>query len=193
MDLVLASTSPYRRALMERLGLPFRCRAPLCDEDQLKMELGAVTPKRLAERLAEAKALSLAEVEPHATIIGCDQVAEFDGLVFSKPGHAERAVEQLMSMSGREHTLITALVVWSGGEVLRHTDVTTLRFRSLDRDQVERYVAADQPLDCAGAYKLEARGIVLFDQVLSDDFTAITGLPLIALTSILRDFGHVLP
>ena len=161
-ELVLASTSVYRRALLERLGVPFRWRAPLCDEESFKSE--RIDPRSLAETLAHAKAASLVEAEPDAAIIGCDQVVSFQGQVFGKPGSVDRRVEQLSAMAGQTHELITALVVIHGERTFRHTDVTTLRMRRLSRAAIERYVAADQPLDCAGAYKLESRGIVLFEQ-----------------------------
>lgn len=190
-DLILASTSRYRKALLERLGAPFRCLAPRVDEEAFKA-LG-LEPRDLAERLALAKARSLAEEEPEATIIGTDQLVAFEGQVFGKPGNIENAVEQLSLMAGRTHELITALVVWHEGQALTHTDVTRLWMRPLHRDEIERYVAADRPIDCAGAYKLEERGIVLFDRIESNDHTAITGLPLVALTSILRTLGYPIP
>ena len=190
-ELVLASTSVYRRALLERLGVPFRWRAPLCDEESLKSERS--DPRTLAETLAHAKAASLVEAEVDAAIIGCDQVVSFQGQVFGKPGSIARAVEQLTAMAGQTHELITALVVIHGERVFRHTDVTSLRMRRLSREAIERYVAADQPLDCAGAYKLESRGIALFEKIESDDHTAVTGLPLIALVTILRELGYEIP
>jgi septum formation protein len=190
-DLVLASTSVYRRALLARLGLPFRWRAPLCDESERKGQDS--DPRTLAERLALAKAESLVAAEPGAAIIGCDQVVTLDGHVFGKPGTAARAVEQLTAMEGRPHDLITALVVVVGGQTYRHTDVTTLWLRPLSRAEIERYVAADEPFDCAGSYKLEARGIALFEKIVSSDHTAITGLPLIALVSILSELGFAIP
>src|SRR5262249_3882020 len=152
--LVLASTSGYRRGLLERLGVPFRCRAPLCDESALQRESAGLEPRRLAETLAMAKASSLGKEEPVSTIIGCDQLVSFGGRVFGKPGTAERAIDQLLSMSGQTHELITALVVIRGLNVFRHTDVTRLRMRPLSRDAIERYVAADRPFDCAGSYRL---------------------------------------
>ena len=190
-DLILASTSRYRKALLERLGVPFRCLDPRVDEESFKM-LG-LEPRELAERLALAKARRLAEEEPEATIIGCDQLVAFEGQVFGKPGSIANAIEQLSSMAGRTHELITALAVWHEGQALTHTDVTRLSMRPLQRDEIERYVAADRPIDCAGAYKLEERGISLFDRIESSDHTAITGLPLIALTSILRTLGYPIP
>jgi septum formation protein len=190
--LVLASTSIYRRALLERLGVPFRARAPLCDEESFKGK-GQQDPRALAETLARAKAASLVRVEPDATIIGCDQVVSFQGQVFGKPESFARAVEQLVAMAGQTHELVTALVVLHGGRVYRHTDATFLRMRSLSRSAIERYVDADRPFDCAGAYKLEARGIALFGKIESDDHTAITGLPLIALVTTLRELGYDVP
>jgi septum formation protein len=179
--------------LLERLGIPFRCRAPLLDEEALAIRSADLGPRALAERLALAKAVSLCVEEPDATLIGGDQLVSFDGRVFGKPGRGEAAVEQLVAMAGRSHDLITSLAVWHDGQTYLHTDVTTLRMRSLGRDEIERYVAADQPLDCAGAYKLEERGIVLFERIESQDHTAITGLPLIALTTILRMLGFPIP
>ena len=190
-EFVLASTSVYRRSLLERLGLPFRWRAPLCDEEFLKGE--KTDPRALAETLAHAKAASLVEAGVNATIIGCDQLVSFQGQVFGKPGSVAGAVEQLAAMAGQTHELITALVVTHGGRTFRHTDVTRLRMRRLSREAIERYVTADRPLDCAGAYKLESRGIVLFEKIESDDHTAVTGLPLIALVTILRELGFLVP
>jgi septum formation protein len=190
-DLVLASTSPYRRALFERLGIPFRVRAPMCDESSVK----AIEPDamRLAERLANAKAASLRSAEPVAIIIGGDQVVSLEGQVLGKPVTAERAIAQLLSLSGKTHELITAMVVINEDRVFRHTDVTKLRMRQLSRREIERYVAKDQPLDSAGSYKIESRGIGLFESIESDDQTAIMGLPLIALVSILRELGYEIP
>ena len=124
-----------------------------------------------------AKASSLSGEEPDSTIIGCDQLVSFGGRIFGKPGTAERAVDQLASMSGRTHELITAMVVIRRAEVFHHTDTTQLRMRSLSRDTIERYVAADRPLDCAGSYKLESRGIVLFDRIESEDHSASPEYP----------------
>ncbi len=192
-SLILASTSVYRRALLARLGVPFRCRAPLCDESVIRRAEAGTEPRLLAEKLALTKASSLVDEEPEAAIIGCDQLVSFQGQVFGKPGTAAGAVEQLVAMAGRGHELITAMVVIRGGEGVCHTDITRLRMRRLSRDAIERYVAADEPIDCAGSYKLESRGIVLFDRIESDDHSAITGLPLIALVNILRDMGFAIP
>ena len=141
-ELVLASTSPYRSALLERLGVPFRCRAPRCDEEKLKGR--QPDARSLAEDLALAKATSLLADEPDAAIIGCDQLVAFQGRIFGKPGTAAEAIEQLSAMAGQTHVLITALVVVHRERVFRHTDVTTLRMRNLSRSAIERYVKADR-------------------------------------------------
>ena len=190
-DLILASTSPYRRLLLERLGVPFRCLPPLVNEEALKT--GGIPPLSLAERLATAKAESLDQAEPGATVIGGDQVVAFAGRVFGKPGSLGDAVNQLTAMAGATHQLITALAVRHEGRTILHTDVTSLRLRPLTPDEIERYVRADRPLDCAGSYKLEERGIALFEKIETADHTAILGLPLIALTTILRKLGYSIP
>ena len=191
MDLILASTSPYRRAQLGRLGLPFRAIAPLVDEESIKDP--ALDPRTLAETLAIAKASSLADRWPEAAIVGGDQLVVIDGQILGKPGTAEAAVEQLSRLAGRSHDLITALAVWAGGRRIVHLDVTVLHMRRLEPVSIERYVAADRPIDCAGSYKWEERGVALFERVESADPTAIPGLPLIALTSILRDLGFTIP
>ena len=188
---ILASTSPYRRQLLERLGVPFAAIAPACDEEALKRP--DLTPRALAESLARAKADSLVPGHPLAAIIGGDQVATIDGRILGKPGTAAKAAEQLALLAGRTHELITAIVVRHGAQAHAHTDVTRLTMRRLDRAQIERYVAADRPLDCAGSYKLECRGVALFERIESDDHSAITGLPLIALTRILTGLGFAIP
>lgn len=189
--LILASTSPYRRAQLERLGLSFTARAPLCDEEALKDP--SLPPERLAPLLAEAKARSIAEGAPDAVVIGGDQVACCAGRILGKPGTAERAVEQLLHLAGREHELLTAVCIIHRGVVRQHLDRTVLAMRRLDRAALTRYVASDQPLDCAGAYKLEAGGIALFERIDSQDHSAITGLPLVALTRMLVECGLTIP
>jgi septum formation protein len=195
LDLILASTSRYRRQLLARLGLPFRVLAPVCDEDDHKQV--HLEPRALTEALALAKAQSLQASWPAATIIGSDQVAaveEGDGwLVLGKPGDADRAVEQLACLAGRTHHLVTALAVVHRGRIWRHTDVTKLTMRPLAGADLRRYVDLDRPFDCAGAYKLEAHGIGLFSRIDSADHSAITGLPLLALTGILAEIGYAVP
>ena len=190
-NLILASTSVYRRELLARLGIPFRCVAPRFDESELSRD--GKTPRAVAEALAEGKAVSIAVLEPGATVIGCDQLVALEGRILGKPGSLERAVEQLETLAGRTHELITALVVLRAGRTLRHTDVTRLRMRALTRPEIERYVKHDRPVDCAGSYKLEQQGIVLFESIESEDHSAITGLPLIRLTGLLRTLGYAVP
>lgn len=152
-----------------------------------------MAPRSLAERLARAKAASLIGDEPGAVLLGGDQLVAFEGQVFGKPGSESAASEQLLAMAGRSHELITAVAVWGRGAWVEHTDVTTLWMRPLTPEEVRRYVAADRPTDCAGGYKLEGRGITLFQRIDSADQSAITGLPLIAVTTILRDLGFAVP
>lgn len=192
MGIVLASTSPYRMQLLQRLGLPFEQRTPLCDESALKRGPypGAAG---LARMLATAKIESLVPVHPDDTLIGSDQVVELDHQVLEKPGTVERAVEQLSLLSGRSHRIATAVAVWDEGRLSTYVDVTTLTMRTLDLPEIQRYVAADLPLDCAGAYKFESRGITLFERVESADYTAIIGLPLMALATMLRGIGYIIP
>ena len=190
-DLVLASTSPYRRALLARLGVPFRCLAPRFEESSVSI-IGK-DPGEAAELLARGKAESIAAAEPAATVIGCDQLVSFEGRILGKPGTMERAIEQLETMAGRSHDLITALIVIQGNESVCHVDSTRLWMRPLTRPELKRYAAHDQPVDCAGSYKLEERGIVLFEKIETQDHTAIIGLPLIALVGFLRQFGFRVP
>jgi septum formation protein len=191
MELILASTSLYRKAQLERAGLAIQTIPPGVDEENLKGS--GLAPRALAERLAYEKAAAVALNRPHAVVIGGDQLAEVDGRVLGKPGTEARAVEQLALLSGRTHTLITAISVIHGSAIHRHTDVTRLTMRALTAEELSRYVAADRPIDCAGAYKLESRGIALFEKIESDDHSAITGIPLIALISILRSLGVEVP
>jgi septum formation protein len=176
---------------MARLGIPFRCEPPDFDESSVPRE--GLAPRRLAETLADGKAGRVLGRNPSSVVIGCDQVAHLDGLVLGKPGDVSRAVAQLEALSGRTHELVTAMVVLFEGRRFAHTDVARLRMRPLDRRGIERYVEADLPTDCAGSYKIEGRGIVLFERVEADDFTAITGLPLLALTRILAELGVEAP
>ena len=190
-ELILASTSPYRRALMDRLGLPFRWLPPRFDESSVRDQ--DADPRWVAEARAAGKAESLAGSHFGATIIASDQVAVLENRVLGKPGTKARAVDQLLELSGRPHTLITSLVVRQGNKRFGHLDISRLTMRALRREELKRYVERDSPLDCAGSYKLEAGGIVLFERIETEDSSAITGLPLIALTTILRELGYAIP
>ncbi len=183
--LILGSTSRYRRELLQRLGLPFEAVAPRVDETPQPGE----TPAALAERLAQAKADEVAARHPGAVVIGSDQVAELDGVAIGKPGTHERAVEQLRAMRGRSVVFHTAIAVRHGDfSALRRVPVT-VRFRALSDAEIETYLRAEQPYDCAGSAKSEGLGIVLLDAIESDDPTALVGLPLIATAALLRGAG----
>ena len=188
--LILASTSTYRRELLARLRLPFDVARPEVDERPLPGE----TPTYLAERLAIAKARVIAEREPRAFVIGSDQVAELGEQPLGKPGSRDGAIAQLGAMSGREVRFRTAVCLQRQGDAPRIAmDTTTVRFRSLPLAEIERYVDAEQPLDCAGSFKSEGLGIALFEAIDSSDPTALIGLPLIATARLLREAGFTLP
>ena len=188
--LILASTSRYRRELLARLRLPFEVASPETDESPLPGE----TPLALARRLAAAKAAAIAVRAIDAWVIGSDQVAELDGIALGKPGSRDRALRQLESMSGREVVFRTAVSVVNGdGRAFHGDDATIVRFRALDAQAIARYVDAEQPFDCAGSFKSEGLGIVLFDAIVSQDPTALIGLPLIATARLLRQAGFALP
>jgi septum formation protein len=190
--IVLASTSRYRRELLQRLRLEFEVLSPGVDETPLAAE----SPRDTGLRLARAKAVAVAAVRPGAVVIGSDQVAELDGAVLEKPLEHERAVEQLLRMQGRDVLFHTAVAV-AGPEAERvQADVvpTLVQMRSLPRNALEAYLRADRPYDCAGSAKIESLGIALVERVQSDDPTALIGLPLIRLTSMLAAAGvTVLP
>ena len=188
--LLLASTSPYRRQLLSRLRIPFDIARPEVDETPHPGE----SPLALAQRLAAAKAATVAAREGGAWVIGSDQVAELDGEPLGKPGGRDQALAQLAAMSGRSVAFRTALCVMHR-ELGRFdaVDTTVVRFRSLAGDDIARYVDAEQPFDCAGSFKSEGLGIVLFEAIDTSDPTALVGLPLIATARLLRLAGFALP
>ena len=185
--IVLASTSRYRRELLERLRLPFEIEAPAVDETALMAE----APLATALRLAQTKALAVQARNEDAIVIGSDQVAEIDGQPLGKPGTHSRALAQLEQLSGRAAVFHTAVaLVKPFGQGLRVASVpTTVHFRSQTRDALDNYLRLDQPYDCAGAAKVESLGIALIARVESDDPTALIGLPLICLITMLADAG----
>lgn len=185
--LVLASTSPYRRELLGRLGLEFTTFAPHLNEAPLAGESASAT----AVRLALAKARAAVATFPDALIVGSDQVAELDGVRLDKPGRRERALEQLERVSGREVVFHTAacLLEARNGRVQERLVSTQVRFRTLSRSQISAYLDREQPYDCAGSAKSEGLGIALLESIRGDDPTALIGLPLIAVVSMLRDAG----
>jgi septum formation protein len=194
--LILASTSAYRRELLARLRLPFSCTAPGVDETRR----GGERPLALAIRLARAKASAVALQHPDAWVIGSDQVAarieDSDGeLILGKPGTAARCKEQLQSCSGRTVAFMTAVAVLrhNSHSVHEFVDTTRVVFRALDDATIERYVALESPLDCAGGFKSEGLGIALCESIDSADPSGLIGLPLIQLGKVLRGVGFQLP
>lgn len=198
--LILASTSPYRAQLLGRLQLQFEQLSPDCDETALPAE----SPEALVRRLSEIKARSVLDelVGKSATsaatplvVIGSDQVADCNGKVLGKPHTVERAHEQLSLMSGQDVVFRTGLCVATSGKSAITVDVVnvTARFRELGRDEIERYVSAEKPLDCAGSFRSEALGIALLSALEGDDPNALIGLPLIQLAKRLRALGMQVP
>lgn len=191
ISLVLASTSSYRRQLLERLGIAFAQSRPDVDETPLAEE----PPTATAERLALAKARAVAGRHPGALIIGSDQVAYREQRRFDKPGTIENAIAQLRQMSGQSiffHTALCLLDSRDGSHQLEAIQVEA-KFRTLDEEEIARYVAREQPLDCAGSAKSEGLGIALLEYMRGDDPTALIGLPLIALSRMLRKHGLQVP
>ena len=191
LTLILASTSAYRRELLQRLRLPFETEAPGVDEASLPGE----TPEQVARRLSLEKARAVARRHPGALVIGSDQTATIDGVqTVGKPGTHERAVEQLRAASGRELIFHTGLCLWRpDGPALVDCIDTRVQFRSLSDDEIERYLRAETPYDCAGSAKSEGLGVTLMAAQHGPDPTALIGLPLMRLAAMLREAGVRLP
>ncbi|MFM2111392.1 MAG: hypothetical protein RLZZ271_52 [Pseudomonadota bacterium] len=189
-SLVLGSTSPYRRELLSRLRVPFEVCAPKVDETPMPGE----EPKALALRLALAKANAVASQFPDAVVIGSDQVADLNGLSLGKPGTHERAVAQLTQMSGQTVVFQTALAVVRLGTGFEQVDLAQVKvqFRTLGATEIENYLRAEQPYDCAGSAKSEGLGIALLERIDNDDPTALIGLPLIRTARLIREAGIAL-
>ena len=185
----MASTSAYRRELVERLRIPFEVVSPKVDETPLTGE----STLELAMRLAKAKAAAVSKEHPNAWVIGSDQVADLCGAAIGKPGNFDRALAQLQLMRGQTVTFHTALCLMNGDVQTTVNIPTEVTFRKLSDDVLESYLLAEEPYDCAGSAKSEGLGISLLESIQSDDPTALIGLPLIALTGLLRDAGFVIP
>ena len=189
--LILGSTSPYRRDLLTRLRLPFDVVSPDVDETPL----GGEAPRALALRLALAKAKAVAGLHPQAVVIGSDQVADLDGEPLGKPGTHARATEQLQRMRGKTvvfHTAVAVVCIDTGFSQVDLAEVN-VKFRNLDDAEIERYLRAETPYDCAGSAKSEGLGIALLESIDSDDPTALVGLPLIRTCQMLRAAGVRVP
>lgn len=187
----MASSSKYRKELLTRLGIPFECFSPEIDEDSYKMSIN--DPIKLAVTLSEVKAKAAFEKFPEYTIIGSDQLAHLDGLILGKAHTFENAAKQLSILSGQAHQLVTAVTIISQENKQTFVDTTTLRMKKLNSSQINFYLTRDNPVDCAGSYKLEQYGISLFDAIESLDHTAIIGLPLIKTGQVLESFGFSIP
>lgn len=189
--LVLGSTSPFRRELLEKLGVAFDTASPAIDESHLDGE----SPEQLVQRLAESKAKAVADAHPDALIIGSDQVACIDQQILGKPGNRENAIKQLSMAAGRKVTFYTGLCLFNAqtqqSQVL--CELFHVHFRDLSEAQISRYVDAEQPFNCAGSFKSEGLGISLFSKLEGDDPNALIGLPLIRLIAMLEREGIAVP
>ena len=188
MEIVLASSSPFRKALLDKLGINFITDSPEVDESPVNGE----SLEEMVMRLAEAKARALAEKHPDALIIGSDQSASLNGKVLKKPGNFERAFEQLKAASGETITFITGLSLLNTHTDKAETiiDSFTVTFRKLEDSEIENYLKKEQPYNCAGSFKSEALGISLFEKMQGEDPNTLVGLPLIQLCRMLKDQGQ---
>ena len=188
MHLVLASSSPYRQELLARFHVPFESKSPAINEDPMSDE----TPETLALRLSAAKAQALSMGYPKHLIIGSDQVASHKGHFVTKPGSHHKAKAQLLAFSGSSLNFYTGLSVLNteNGQSITETVTSQVHFRVLTEQDIDTYLLAEKPYDCAGSFKAEGLGITLFDAITSDDPSAIIGLPLIRLRQILEQFNY---
>lgn len=189
--IVLASASPYRRALLDRFLDDYQAVSPDIDESNVD----GLKPKALARYLARKKAETVSMTARNSLIIGADQLAVLDGQVLGKPGDHQKAVEQLLAASGQAVTFRTAVCILDpvGRTRYEHVDKTTVRFRQFDRRLAETYLRHDEPYDCAGSFKIEGAGFVLFKSVATDDPTALIGLPMIWVSDVLLELGYLIP
>ena len=187
--ILLASSSRYRQGLLDRFLDDYQTVTPAIDESALEGE----EPAAMAARLARQKAEAVSSASRDALVIGADQLAVLDGVVLGKPGEHQRAVEQLLAASGRSVTFLTAVCILDSASRRRyeHIDVTTVRFRQFDRRLADAYLHHDEPYDCAGSFKIEGAGFVLFESVSTDDPTALIGLPMIWLAGTLQELGYL--
>ncbi len=189
--LILASTSRYRAQLLERLGYPFEQLSPDCDETPLPAE----QPVELVQRLALGKAQSVADLHPEAVVIGSDQVADFNGTIIGKPADHADAVAQLTSIAGQRVVFQTGLCITRASDSIQRSCVvaTTVQFRQLNADAIERYLEADRPYDCACSFRSESLGSAIVESMSSEDPCALVGLPVIRVANWLSEFGISMP
>ncbi len=182
MKIILASTSPYRKKLLDRTGLTFECHKPICDEDEYKKIISC--PTELSRRLSLEKARSL-KIED-SLIIGSDQVCVFNNVILGKGGTEEKTFQQLKMLQGQTHKLITSFAITTTSREIIHTNITELTMKKLSDKQIKKYIELDKPMDCAGSYKLEEHGISLFSEIKTKDHSAIIGLPIMELLGIIK-------
>jgi septum formation protein len=189
--IILASSSRYRRGLLDRFLTEYQTISPGVDEAAEE----SADPADLASKLARKKAEKVSSAHRNSVVIGADQLAVLDGVVLGKPGDHQKAIEQLLAASGKSVTFLTAVCVLDPIELRRyeHIDRTEVRFRNFDRRLAEAYLRHDEPYDCAGSFKIEGAGFVLFESVRTDDPTALIGLPMIWLAATLMELGCLLP
>jgi septum formation protein len=189
--IVLASSSQYRRGLLDRFLDEYQIVSPDIDE----RNVDELDPESLARKLARSKAETVSMTTRDALVIGADQLAVLDDQVLGKPGDHQKAVEQLLAASGKSVTFLTAVCILDpvGRTRYEHVDKTTVHFRQFDRRLAETYLRHDEPYDCAGSFKIEGAGFVLFESVKTDDPTALIGLPMIWLSDVLLELGYLTP
>lgn len=191
--IVLASTSQYRRQQLATLGIPFDSIKPMFDEDSVKNQIvnALKHPHAIAQKLSHEKGASISK--PDTITISGDQLVAFEGDILGKPGTPEKAVEQLLRMQGKNHELVTACTVFDGLKPIDILNITQITLKPLSVEQIKAYVKLDQPLDCAGSYKIEKHGIQLIDSIKTEDFTSIQGLPLLALAKVFNSLNIAIP
>lgn len=190
-QLILASSSPYRKELVARLGIPFDCISPDIDEARLENE----SPADYVQRLARTKAMKVADQYPDSIVIGSDQCSVNQGEILGKPNDHAHAVAQLQNASGKSIEFVTGVCVHHqpSERTIVWVDTFTVKFRELSREEIERYLEIEAPYNCAGSFKSESLGIALCDSMHGDDPTALIGLPLIRVAQCLRDLGMNIP
>ena len=183
-DLILASTSPFRKKQLQELEINFKAIAPNFNEEEFKTD--QIKPHDLVKLLAKGKASSLQVEYPHSYIIGSDQLVNFNGEVLGKTASAEQATNQLMKLSGYPHELLTAICLVTPERIFEHVDITTIFIRKLEKDLAEEYVKKHETWNCAGAYKIECQPALIIEKLQTQDPTSIIGLPTFTLVSLLK-------
>ncbi len=192
--IILASSSVYRKALIEKLVAHVICQKPICDEESLKNKLLAngENPTQIAHALSYEKGLSVFKNNPESIVVSGDQLISFEGQIIGKSYNFENAQKQLKLLNGKTHQLVTCVTVFSQDQTTYIDHISKMTLKKLTTLEIDRYLAKDQPFDSAGSYKIECSGVGLFEKIETDDFTAIQGLPLVWLSQTLRKMGYEL-